>query len=396
MGVTLLTNFITITVTVMTYVVVCAQKNNITALFDSDNFLLKPWSHVANYSIVYNKIPKCASSTTAGIFRTIANNNNLYTDTAIAYKFAINSTNLTDQREIFSLTQDLSTAALETDISNFRTFHKLIHTYIDKSSSRDNCVQFWHEVLKEPFILATHQAYEQWRQLLEVHVEKYLKHQVFLATTVRDPLARCYSHWYYFHVSKMLENDTSTNRLNFMKEHCKGYMLKRMQATFPVALRPQNATSAMSLFNFIAVAERMDECLVILKELLHLGYEDILHVETKTDHAHPTAQSETDPVILKFIKSDFITANKEEYQLVSMANEHIDLFSSVIPEFEKKLSEYLIIKESMGYKNCSSKKCACLFRDNGCCIPCLKQVAHHSASILSQYYANMDAAVKKQ
>lgn len=52
----------------------------------SSGFLLREWRRVQNFSIVFNKIEKCSSSSAAGVMRTVGFHRNAYADTQMHLK----------------------------------------------------------------------------------------------------------------------------------------------------------------------------------------------------------------------------------------------------------------------------------------------------------------------
>ena len=94
------------------------------------------------YSIVFNKVEKCASSTVGGILRVIAHRRNLTADTSYSEAF-LSEAEKGQQKVVNPSGQFLSDTAAETG-------------------------QRWVDTLREPFILATHHARLQWGQLQQV------------------------------------------------------------------------------------------------------------------------------------------------------------------------------------------------------------------------------------
>ena len=53
---------------------------------NSSSFLLREWRRAQNFSIVFNKIDKCSSSSAAGVMRTIGFHRHAYADTQMHLK----------------------------------------------------------------------------------------------------------------------------------------------------------------------------------------------------------------------------------------------------------------------------------------------------------------------
>ena len=118
-----------------------AQHSNLSALWTSREFLLHPWwvsRH--NYSIVFNKIMKCASSTAAGVLRAVAYHSGLFSDTQLDNMTI--ATNRTTRTAIANRSR-----GVEVDLWPFK-----YATYIKN----------------EPFVLATHAAAHEWQTLQRV------------------------------------------------------------------------------------------------------------------------------------------------------------------------------------------------------------------------------------
>lgn len=89
------------------------------------SFILSEWERVSNFSIVYNKIQKCSSSTVGGVFRTIGLHRNAHPDTGTPF-----------------------------------FLHHLSGGKISKLADSEVA-----ELLHEPFVMAMHESAKEWRHL---------------------------------------------------------------------------------------------------------------------------------------------------------------------------------------------------------------------------------------
>eukprot|EP00750_Incisomonas_marina_P014042 INCI1759.2.p1 GENE.INCI1759.2~~INCI1759.2.p1 ORF type:complete len:301 (-),score=41.27 INCI1759.2:704-1606(-) len=210
-----------------------AQKNS--------SFILREWDRVSNFSIVYNKIQKCSSSTVGGVFRTIGLHRN---------------------------------ARPDTDMPFLTHLGKHLGTMSDAEAA---------QALHEPFVLAMHEAAGEWHQL-RPRVSNFLNLPVFVATWLRDPIERCYSAYYFFEVREDPAHvDNAKRRLNYIKKSCQKQLLHHLKLLTSgnrelTATATSHQPSAMSSgdestveatvakllgeYHFVGLTERFDESLV--------------------------------------------------------------------------------------------------------------------------------------
>lgn len=121
---------------------------------------------------------------------------------------------------------------------------------------------------------------------------------------LRDPTKRAISQYFHFKVSSAKEDPTDANFQKYFmvgqKEKLWNYYLKdlsmnqtligsyfKYEPTSKLPASYQRRTTAMiqdilMRYDFIAITERMDESLVVMKFLLNLDFEDILYASMKT------------------------------------------------------------------------------------------------------------------
>ena len=116
---------------------VSEHKNPDNDEVDSKSTILfkTPESTTDPYNVVYVKIPKCASSTTGGVIRTIGYNRNITSDRQLP--------------------------------PQYRPPGALVDKFASYNSRRER-LQFWRQTITEPFLLATHDANVQYSYLYPV------------------------------------------------------------------------------------------------------------------------------------------------------------------------------------------------------------------------------------
>jgi hypothetical protein len=118
------------------------------------------------------------------------------------------------------------------------------------------------------------------------------RNKSFLFSILRDPTARTISRWFHFGVSFYQHDPTLPNFLSALRApndfmfYLKDLMVKNMTIYNPKELSrnvvnyTEIVENILDAYDFIAITERMDESLVVLKLLLGLSFEEILY-------AHP-------------------------------------------------------------------------------------------------------------
>jgi Galactose-3-O-sulfotransferase len=134
----------------------------------------------------------------------------------------------------------------------------------------------------------------------------------FLLSLLRDPTQRAISHYFHFKVSEDKEDPTDENFQLYFRSHAQkwsNYYIKDLgmedyhldsEGFFQHEENNAKITSSskddsivkniLAEYDFVAITERLDESLVVLKHLLNLDMEDILYMSAKK-HGSFTAGS---------------------------------------------------------------------------------------------------------
>jgi hypothetical protein len=126
--------------------------------------------------------------------------------------------------------------------------------------------------------------------------------QSFLLSLLRDPTQRAVSHYFHFQVSEDKEDPTDNNFQNFFRsktQRWSNYYIKDLgmddyqfddeeflkeSYIHSKSISSKNdkiVKKILEAYDFIAITERLDESLVVLKHLLNLEMEDILYMSAK-------------------------------------------------------------------------------------------------------------------
>ena len=154
----------------------------------------------------------------------------------------------------------------------------------------------------------------------------------FLLSLLRDPTQRAISHYFHFKVSEMREDPTDDNFQSYFRSNAQkwsSYYVKDLgmedyhldsEDFFQLKENKIKVTSSskddaivqkiLSKYDFIAITERLDESLVVLKHLLNLDMEDILYMSAKK-HGSFTAGSPGNKCI--YIIPSFRTEGMNEF-----------------------------------------------------------------------------------
>lgn len=110
----------------------------------------------------------------------------------------------------------------------------------------------------------------------------------FLMTMLREPTKRAISAYFHFRVSNAKEDPTDLNFQNWFRStpRLSNFYTKELSMHPMEDLKNRNHTEIvqdiLQSFDFIAITERLDESLVVLKMLLRLDFSDILYLNANT------------------------------------------------------------------------------------------------------------------
>jgi hypothetical protein len=140
----------------------------------------------------------------------------------------------------------------------------------------------------------------------------------FLWSTVRDPIARHVSSFFYFEVTGQNVKPTDENFIHFIRQKtirkgiCSHYLerlsTKKYNQDDISSDAIEFANSIFDDFNFIGVTERMDESLVALSMLLSVPLGDVLYLSSKTSGAFGSTHEGC-----QFLQKSFVTPGMQEF-----------------------------------------------------------------------------------
>mmetsp|Transcript_56525 Transcript_56525/g.137207 ORF Transcript_56525/g.137207 Transcript_56525/m.137207 type:complete len:455 (-) Transcript_56525:194-1558(-) len=316
--------------------------------------------------LIYIKNPKAASSTSAGITLQIAHNvfqrirQPSYDDNRSTYS-SPNATTIIDIQD-------------DNDIDNDKNKNKIAK----------QCTANW----THPFAFYKGAAYRRQPSLLW--------------TTVREPGQRMLSLYYHFLVSR--KGYDPTNATEWIR-HKRSDQLKYINTSHKKSLGLKKFDNAIKVlrdhviqsYDFIAITERMDESLVVMKILFDLEDRDMIVLSAKKsgssydgEDCRPMISPRMTPEIDEFFKTNYTTKNFD-YLLYALVNRSLDMTIDEIgrDRVEKEVKKHRLLKkiahdhcQSVAAFPCSSNrtyqpeaaKKSCYAEDCGCGYSCVQDV----------------------
>lgn len=232
----------------------------------------------------------------------------------------------------------------------------------------------------------------------------------FLYTFVRNPSTRALSQAHHFHINLEHGKLNATNKEMFValqkvanaqdNDEITNYQLFYLELKNPYYSKNEDYTTKISRimekYDFIGIAERFDESLVVMKFLLGLDASDILYIQSKNpkltggvayDHGcRPITAYERTPEVDAYLESDeWIKTQEGDFALLDAANKSLDLtIENVIgrERFEAALSEHRMLLEKVNEMCRPVSPCEngilqvlshreCYVHDSGCGFSCL-------------------------
>ena len=174
---------------------------------------------------------------------------------------------------------------------------------------------------------------------------------VFFVTSVRRPLERCLSNFYYNHMyedahaahaeAKLTWLNTSctvekfANDVNFEGEPCcEDYVYRFLSFYWD-----EPVDEVLAHYAFIFVVERMEDSLLAFAQKFEVPLSDLIHIQLresgtrhtchflgsdgKKSHAHPKLEEE-EPDVIAYAKTDFPSRNRRDAQIWEEASARID------------------------------------------------------------------------
>lgn len=243
-------------------------------------------------------------------------------------------------------------------------------------------LRVWPSVSGEPGVWAAHGALSEedfgsnlanervWEpdSLPSWEAVQALKLPVFMWTLIHDPATRAIGS-YNFALKSSGEQSSSLSKIEFLSRYSDNQFRY---------IRPSAKYTLDEVFNtygLIAVAERLDESLVVLAATLKVPLSDVLYLS----HGSHNPTDEPDDV-KHFLDNEFFNMNKLDYQLLERAN--AELTSKIIAmhlepavqTFKRFLAEVREDCKIPGEGTAPiSKLTNCIVDDQGCNYECLNK-----------------------
>jgi hypothetical protein len=159
-----------------------------------------------------------------------------------------------------------------------------------------------------------------------------------LWTILRDPSSRALSEYFHFQVSRRGMMPTSKSMIRFLRTR-PSYQLNYIYSArrnSSVANTPAKVIRhhVMEEYNFVALVERLDESLVVMKLLWGLEDQDIIVLPAKQSGGYDDGRFQnrctkiqpafTTPQVDKYVRTNFTKLNND-YLLYAAANRSLDL-----------------------------------------------------------------------
>lgn len=245
------------------------------------------------------------------------------------------------------------------------------------------------------------------------------KKRSFLISLLRDPTKRVMSQFFHFKVSEDGATPSDANFQSYLQNNTlrlRNYYVRDLSMTkINVASYQDNNYKALvqdilNEYDFIGITERMDESLIVLKNLLNLSFGDILYMSAKNAGSFTAAgggpkkpprciyivPSFVTPGMKRYFESNewqqFIAADTALYQAANASlDKTIDSLGRRL--VEKELATFQKLKEQAQEKcvertiyRCDAtgtfvgiKNATCLLWDVGCGHKCLEEFAQEIA-----------------
>lgn len=280
-------------------------------------------------NLVFIKVAKCASSTTAGVVRRIAAHNQLS-----------------------------------------GVWHDTVWSMSPPPSA------------PEPGIWANHGHLAlKWGAL------RQLQQRTVLLTMVRLPATRCLSEYYHFEETRRGSSNEARAKVAALKG-CKNFIFNYVTPGSGTWLARQLVED---VYSFVGVVERYDESMVLLASLLRVPLSHVLYLKAKNSNGgvdfteaygftgpsfvpHPPLEQEPSAVSAFAASADFNHSNKHDYELHAMANAALDRrWRTNQVELDAGLARFREMR-ARATELCADEaenEASCYWQDNGCAYKCL-------------------------
>lgn len=287
-------------------------------------------SGAKNINIVYIKVPKTASSTSAGVTRQIADHHNL--------------SGVSNVREWIAV---LGEPGVWTD-----------HGALNRDDYGIN-----------PTLEAVAPKEELFPSMAAINA---LELPVFIWTTLREPAARAMSSYYY-------QNETrrgfNTSKVEWLTDYNRG---GNNQFRYIRSSAHDTLDDVFKTYDFIALTERFDESMVVLAAMLNVSLSEMLYAG-ETKKGNHLSQNEEPSDVRRILNNEFRQANYLDYELYRQANVALDA-KIVEMQLETPIKQYkqLLFEAQRRCKlSCSEGDDGCCYvKDMGCGHQCLDRYSH--------------------
>jgi hypothetical protein len=174
------------------------------------------------------------------------------------------------------------------------------------------------------------------------HGSSFLKKKsTLLWTNMRDPAKRSLSDFFHFKVSREGENATTQNMVRHLQAQI-GFQVDYLRTEKHMKKKGRKKKTTLHIikeeiidaYDFIALVERMDESLVVMKLLFDLDDKDMIVLSAKSSGGYDDGKFKgtcfliqkafTTPEVDEYLATDF-KADNADYLLYAAANRSLDL-----------------------------------------------------------------------
>lgn len=202
-------------------------------------------------------------------------------------------------------------------------------------------------------------------------------------TILRGPAERCMS-WVYYRLSQRKASAVNRATLEQQKlllmqaPECRNFQTKQLQR-----FAGQTPEQVLAAYDFVALTERFDESLVLLKHLWGLTLADLLYLRSKDPETGSMAKSYTHTPIeqetarVQQAYANLASANALDKRLHALAGAKLDRRKAAIPGFaaEVKRFQAMLQEAEEACRDDWQVGRECMWGDNGCAQPCINRLA---------------------
>lgn len=237
-------------------------------------------------------------------------------------------------------------------------------------------------------VYANHRHANTFQKILEGN-----RRNVMLYTFLRHPASRALSQYYHVRVSRKGASTADRDVVDYLNRTNGAFLSNYIR---PPNVNAADVASILDYYDFIGLAEREQESLVVMKMLWDLSFGDILYLSSKDSGSRAyddkgnifVPANKTDKVV-RFMKVQLTKLMALDLRLIAAVNRSLDAtIASFGPAFKQELALYeSLLAESKvacadkaifpysdtGKKQLQKSRASCYWNDNGCGFPCLDQ-----------------------